>query len=302
MRNIISDGTYIYVTFRSAIGPTQTYHLQKRLASDGSIGVGCWDVDLSSYSYFIGISSICSDGSFIYTCSSDPGISSIVSKFDTLDGSNVWSFSYSTTYLKVREYGSYVYACGQSNSSGNPLIDQIDKSDGSIFYSFEGSPTFSQVTALDIDSNGLFVSFWFPTDYATVSSSIIYKLINFSWTEVWSTTIFAPPPNIGLGIFNDIKTEELKVNSTNVISVGYETDLDPNGYSRGRRDTIDKTDGTVTDTKFWPNTTYHSTMKGVDIQSGEIFTGGYRTVTIGDPNYDPENTKWVMTRGSPTIT
>jgi len=294
MRNIISDGTYIYITLREG---GSSYQLQRRLISDGTLGAGCWSVDLTPY-YFIygaGVSSICIDGSFIY-CLNGGGI---IVKFDITDGSHVWDQTYSADQVyKVRQYGSYIYTCGLSTSSWKPVINQIDKSDGSIYYTFEGSPDFAPVTAMDIDSTGFYVCLY---DTSEVPVKVIFNHLDFSWSVIWSTPVNAPPPP---GTDTDIRVATLKVDSAEVVAVGYEYEyIDPNDFFRGRRDTINKTTGVVTDTKFWPDTdNWYCKMTGVDKQGSDIFTGGYKTVPIGDPNYNHNNTRWIMTRGNPTIT
>jgi hypothetical protein len=253
------------------------------------LGAGCWDINLLPYFPNAGISSMCIDGSYVYTCSYNSGI---ISKFDITNGSNIWSQSYPTNNsYKVRQYGSYIYTCGLSTDSWTPIIDQIDKSDGSIFYTFEVALDYSEVTAMDIDSTGIYISLWYETD------RIIYKCLDFSWSEIWSTPVV---PSVS---FIDIKTETLKVGSADVIAVGYERAyIDPDTFTKGRFDTINKTTGSISDTKFWPTTTEHCKMKGIDSQESDIFIGGYKTVPIEDPNYNIDNSRWVMTRGNPTIT
>jgi hypothetical protein len=293
MRNVLTDGTYVYITLRTGV----YYRLQRRLISDGTIGAGCWDVDIFAYCDNNGFSSMCMDAGAIYICSAT---TSQVAKFDISNGSNLWNQSYSPDqYYKIRQYGSYVYVCGINNTTFKPIIEQLNKSDGSIFHTFEGSPDFSAITAMDIDSTGIFISQYDSTDPMTIPVRVIYRKLSFSWVEAWNTPVSAPGP---AATYNDINTNTLKVGSTELIAVGYETEVvDPDLFARGRRDTLDKTTGLLTDTEFWSDTFYYCNMKGVDTQGSDIFTGGYKTVPISDPNYNPDNSRWIMTKGNPIV-
>jgi hypothetical protein len=300
MRNIISDGTYLYTTFRVS----GAYYLQRRNILNGDDVP--WAPIINIDDYFGGnkIGSMCLDDSYIYLSGQEDS-SGRVAQFNISDGQNNWIKSIDDNYFfyKVKTYGTNVYLCGWNEALFKASIVVVDKAAWEldvfldpikVYTAYISDLDFTKYTAMDIDDTGIYVSESDPNN-----SRLIYKKLGFGGEIIWPTIVNSPaPPEAG----NPILTSSIRVDANRIVAVGYEAEyIDPDTFNRGRCDILSKEDGTLTTTHLWPSTVGYCTMTGTEIKNDDIFIGGYKTVPITDPGYTPVNTRWAMTMEWPTV-